>query len=677
MLSRLGRRKFVSVAGLADVLQDIKEHGMPDATSRSSIKRARDKAWDADVTSRYGTIVRSIECGVDEEGQPCVFWVADSRACLYYMISECGKLEAFIRQILVKNPCSPDNPWGIIVYNDEIAPGNQLLHHNSRKTQAFYYSFIEFGAEALYSELLWFTLTVARSDEVSEIGGWSFGTFATSVMLSFDVWGTEGFICGTIIIWARIKLIVCDEAALKATLDVKGAGGNLPCFKCANILSRKAFAKSDKRSMYSITEMDPRNFDLHDNESIRANAEHLRDVAPPVSKVGKFKELQVSLGLNYNPHGLILRLTHFDIIKGACYDPQHVYLVNGIWNSEVGQLLRLLHKTLGIRLTDIASFFHSFNWPKESNTGKKIFDDRSQSSVTEKTEKKHPSFSCSASDALGSFAVIQEFLSLQVSGEARRRGDNKLLAACASFFALSSVIVLATMIPRGGVTSEKLMAAITRHMTLHKAAYGDEHWVPKFHYAFHLPGQLAIWGILIFCFTHERKHKEVKRYINGRQNTSATFEKNILQDVLHMQKLALQEEHPYPRGTQLLNPRPGTPPIVKLIRSNFPGCTEIRRSVDAKANNFVTCHVGDVVFFKWGDGMAVGKITLLCSVDNECMAFLQVWTRLPQLNMFNTNGDNYFVLLTDIVDCCVYRMQRDVAYVVPPRGAVVSELLKK
>ena len=677
MLASLGRRKFVSVAGLAEVLKEIREHGMPDATSRSAIKRARDKAFQADVTSRYGSVIRSIEIGSNEDGEPCVFWYVDSRACLYHMIRSSSKLERFIGYVLVKHPCTPQNPWGIIIYNDEISPGNQLLHHNPRKVQAFYYSFIEFGAEALYSEFLWFTLTVARSDEVGEIEGWSFGIFSTDLMLSFDAWGSEGFVCGNIIIWARIKMLVCDEAALKATLDVKGAGGNLPCFKCSNILSRKAFAKSDKRNYFSITEMNPRNFDLHDDKSIRDNAVYLRDNAPPVMTKGNHQAKQIALGLNYNPRGIILRMPRFDIAKGSCYDPQHVLLVNGVWNSEVGQLLTHLHKKVKIKTNDINEFFQTFNWPKASSSGKNIFDHRNNKSVTENTEKKHPSFNCAASDALGAFLLIQEFLLLKVLSQAERNGDRIMMAACMSFFALCSVIVLATMVPRGGVTGARLMEAIIRHMTLHKAAYGDEHWVPKFHYTFHLPSQLDIWGILIFCFTHERKHKEVKRYINDRSNTSASYEKNILQDVLHMQQLALQEEQAYPRGTQLLNPRPCTAPQVKLLQTNFPGCEHLWRSVDAKANNFVFCHVSDVVFFKWGDAMAVGMIDLLCSVDGECMAFVQVWTRLPQNNMFNTLGDSYFVLLSDIVDSCVYRTQGDVAYVVPPRGAVVCDLLKK
>jgi hypothetical protein len=671
----IGRRKFVSVSALADILKDLKEHGLPDAISRSSIKRARDSEFDSYVIPGYGAVVRPINSGTDENGDPCMFWLADSRACLYYMIKECPKLERFIQQRLLEHPCSPGSPWNIIIYNDEISPGNQLLHHNRRKSQAFYYSFMEFGAEALSSEFLWFTVSVARSDEVSEIRGLSFGTFSTDLMLSFESWSTEGFVCGSIIIWAKVTILVCDEAALKATLDVKGASGNLPCFKCRNVLSRQAFAKSTPRcGMVSITEINPNKLHRHTDESLRKNAEYLHEIAPPIMKVGQFKAQQIALGLNYNPTGVLLSKLNFKAITGTCYDPQHVYLVNGIWNAEVGQLLLVLKKNMKIKLSAISIFFHTFDWPSTTKTGKTIFDDRSDRSVSEKESSKHPSFSCSASDALGSFALLQEFLMLQVFGVAQSKNDRIMMAACASFFALSRVITLATMVPRGGISAAMLMEAIIKHMQLHKAAYGDCHWVPKFHYALHLPEQLEQWGLLIFCFTHERKHKEVKRYIQGRQNTSTTFEKNILQDVLHMQMLALREDFPYPRGTQLLSPRSVASQVADFLRTNFPGCTEFRRSVDAKATNFVTCHIGDVVYFKWDDRMAVGRINLLCSVDGECMACVQVWVRMPQNNMFGVQGEDYFVLLTDIVDTCVYRINRSIAYVVPPRGFVVCDL---
>ena len=674
-LVELGRRKFISVSALADVLKDIKENGMPTHVSRSSIKRARDHEFEQ-YNTPYGAVLKSMNIGTDENGDPCCFWFADSRACLYYMISESPKLAQFIREKLAAHPCNIEKPWHIVVYNDEISPGDQLQHHNPRKTQAFYYSFLEFGADALSSEFLWFTLSAARSDDVSEIEGLSFGTFAKEQMRSFEQWSTVGFQCGAIMIWARVKLLVADESAIKYTLDVKGASGNLPCFKCRNILSKKAFAKSRPSSgMLSITELDFEKFDRHDDNTLKANALHLA-AQKPILRKGEFEKLETALGLNFNPSGVLLSELDFLPFTGTCYDPQHVYLVNGIFNSEVGQLLVVLKKVRS-RYQTLHRFFQSFDWPANAKSGKKIIDNRSTKSVTDSDKSKHPTLSCPASDALGAYGLLQEFLMLRVLSMAMDENKRAVVAACASFFALCTVITMATMIPRGGISPSMLMEAIVKHLSLHTEAYGNLHWVPKFHYSLHLPEQLAIWGMLIFCFAHKRKHKEVKRYLQGRQNTSATYDKNVLHDVLHIQKMALSEDFPYPRGTQLLHPRPASKKTVQFLQENFPDSTDFFTSVDAKAGNFVTCHIDDVIYLKWDDQMAIGQIKILCSADGECVACVTIWTRLPHRNMYNMRGDDYFILLTDIVDTCVYRISGDVAYVVPPRGAVHAELLEK
>lgn len=679
-LQELGRRKYVSVAGLAEVLKEIKENGLPEHISRSSIKRARDSEFD-DYHTPYGKVLRSTSIGTDSDGDPCVFWMADSRAVLYFMISECPKLGQFFSEKLAQHPCNIENPWNIIVYNDEISPGDQFLHHNRRKTQAFYYSFLEFGAIALSSEFLWFTLSASRSDDVGEIEGHSFGIFAKDQMLSFESWSTVGFQCGAIMIWARVGLLVCDESALKYTLDVKGASGNLPCFKCANVLSKTAFAKCiPGRGMTSITDTNFEAFDLHTNESIKANAQHLDTTFRSLRRgqKGAFEKLEMALGLNYSPSGVLLSRLNFNPITGTCYDPQHVYLVSGIFNAEIGQLLVVLKKTMKIKPAGISTFFHSFEWPAIAKTGKLIFDDRSDKSITDSaksTAKSNPTFSCSASDALGAFALLQEFLMLQVIATATAQNNKAAVAACASFFALCQVIALTTMVPRGGVSAELLMAKIVAHLKAHKTAYGDSHWTPKFHYSLHLPEQLLRWDVLIFCFTHERKHKELKRYLQGRMNTTGTFDKNVLQDVLHIQKLALREDGPYPRGTQLLHPRKPDAETLAFLSREFPTGTDFLTSIDAKCGNFVSCHINDVVYITWGSGMAIGRVEILCSVGDECMGFVCIWHRMPQNNMYNTKGDYYFVLLSDFVDTCVFKVSGDLAYVVPPRGAVHAELV--
>ena len=75
--------------------------------------------------------------------------------------------------LLKQRPNTFDNPWRLVVYSDEITPGNQVAHKNPRKTWAIYYSFLEFGS-LLGSEEFWFTGTLVSSDTVRHIdGGWS------------------------------------------------------------------------------------------------------------------------------------------------------------------------------------------------------------------------------------------------------------------------------------------------------------------------------------------------------------------------------------------------------------------------------------------------------------------------------------------------------------------------
>ena len=108
-----------------------------------------------------------------------------------------------------------------------------------------------------------------------------------------------------------------------------------------------------------------------------------------------------------------------------------------------------------------------------------------------KEKEKGEAVTCSASEILGSFALLQEFLMLRVWATL----NPTLKAACASFFALCFVLVMMLSVPRGGVTATMLLAAILKHLKLHGVAYGRDHWKPKFHYALHIAQQLADLGL--------------------------------------------------------------------------------------------------------------------------------------------------------------------------------------
>ena len=95
-------------------------------------------------------------------------------------------------------------------------------------------------------------------------------------------------------------------------------------------------------------------------------------------------------------------------------------------------------------------------------------------------------------------------------------------------------------------------------------------------------------------------------------------------------------------------------------------------ATSAKASNFVTASVDDVVCVDWdGTSILVGQVFMLFSIGGSLFAGVRSWPRTPQINMYSTTGLAYIVSLDDILDVCIYTIQGGIALVVPPRGTAV------
>ena len=132
-------------------------------------------------------------------------------------------------------------------YNDEVSPGNQLKHHNKRKIQTIYWSFLDFGAAALSKENNWFTLTSVRSNKVKDMDGEMSYVMHMCLEL-FKQPGTcmhTGILLssaekGSIVIVAKMGAMIADEAALRAVYHCKGASGNIACVLCRNVVKKQS-----------------------------------------------------------------------------------------------------------------------------------------------------------------------------------------------------------------------------------------------------------------------------------------------------------------------------------------------------------------------------------------------------------------------------------------------------
>ena len=65
------------------------------------------------------------------------------------------------------------NNWtlSILLYSDEIVPGNVIAPDNRRKSWALYWSMWELGSQALHNENAWLTGFTLRTDTVDQIEG--------------------------------------------------------------------------------------------------------------------------------------------------------------------------------------------------------------------------------------------------------------------------------------------------------------------------------------------------------------------------------------------------------------------------------------------------------------------------------------------------------------------------
>ena len=79
-----------------------------------------------------------------------------------------GSFHDLVQRKHQSNPSSVDKPWSLILYCDELVPGN-VLGRAERKLWAICSTFQELGQEALSHEDVWLTISLERSTFVAQL----------------------------------------------------------------------------------------------------------------------------------------------------------------------------------------------------------------------------------------------------------------------------------------------------------------------------------------------------------------------------------------------------------------------------------------------------------------------------------------------------------------------------
>ena len=71
--------------------------------------------------------------------------VVNPLALLYKAFKQGGGFARYLELAMSVNPPTHEESWSLILYSDEIVPGNALSNDNKRKVWGVYFSWMEFG----------------------------------------------------------------------------------------------------------------------------------------------------------------------------------------------------------------------------------------------------------------------------------------------------------------------------------------------------------------------------------------------------------------------------------------------------------------------------------------------------------------------------------------------------
>ena len=303
------------------------QHGMPNINSRSAIKRARDERINEDTP--YGPLLQKLELrGVRSIIVPLMF--VCPFALIYNAFYDCELFRDLVMACLVACPSSFETPWSLVLYSDEVVPGNQLSHNNHRKHWVIYYSFLEFGANVLSNELAWLTLTCKRSSLLAgAIGGISqaFKALIKHMFCGTNTFDKSGLVLRhpngqTYRIFAKLKMILQDGDAHKRVWLTKGDAGTKFCVLCRNVIADKSGILSEdnyedgvttRTEILAVSKVRACELDFAEDEDVRGSVRRLA-AFKLTDRIGDFKIREQSFGLNHCEANMLLDPELDDIV---------------------------------------------------------------------------------------------------------------------------------------------------------------------------------------------------------------------------------------------------------------------------------------------------------------------------------------------------------------------------
>lgn len=619
----------VSASALSSILDEVNRIGVPDMYGRKHMQQAT--ALELHGETPYGPLFQTAQLHNTSGGlSPMVFI---NPFAMLHKAATCPGFASLLENQFRQDDCSPEHPWRIILYTDEVVPGNQLSIDNLRKMWVAYWSFMELGPAALSQENAWFCMLAMRSSDVAKVAagisqvvgqlikvffGFSVHDFSTGGIMVQTSSGTR---CR---VFAKLGMILQDGGAHKAMWHCKGDAGTKLCMLCLNLYSSKSqIVDEDGEDMLTCSLVHEHELHFATDEDVRGAVRRLaafKVTDPPRT----FEQRQQAIGFKHEPHGLLMDLALDNIVQPVsqlCHDWMHAVFVHGVFGTVTFRLMEALtsagKRDIWDRLNEYVALW---TWPSRlHNSGfKDMFSAKRIASC-----KRAKFFKCTASEGLSIYTVLTFFVQTVIMH------SGTCVPECKAFIALADLIDILSLIPLGCVRPDQLRSVVKVFLELCLDAGWKVFMHPKFHWMVHMPKHLAQFGCLPTCWVHERKHRMVKRYATEICNT-VSFERSVLGEVISHHLSELAHEDAFPKEG-LVRPRYATHRLQSFLASSFhlPEGERCSFSHTARFSQHESCSKGDVVLFKDEATGAIlaGQIWFHTVVYEVGLTVLTTWER--------------------------------------------------
>jgi len=302
------------------------------------MREGRDRL--ATLMTPYGPIVKHIQL-LDESNASIDLPIACPFASITYALEESLGLRRLFELQLLQRSSTPEDPWTIVSYCDEVTLGNVMAMLISRRFHGFYWSFIELGAAALSNEECWFTLMIECSTIVNSLKGGLSACFAAAVKSFFKegMHMKHGGITlsldgGDVKFFAELGAVLLDGGAHKYVWGARGDSASRFCILCKNLFSGESrVVDEDGSCLLRCDVINTSGLEPASDNDLRTNMRFLEQESSHLS-VESFILLQQALGLTYYPGGVLVDRELDSLLQPTetyCHDFMHALFVDGVY----------------------------------------------------------------------------------------------------------------------------------------------------------------------------------------------------------------------------------------------------------------------------------------------------------------------------------------------------------